>query len=1030
MIRTRPPGTRGLGVAMLCLLAGIARAQTTGNIEGTVTDSNGGALPGASVEVTSPALQGTRTVVTDGNGHFRVPALNPGAYRVSTTMSGFTRGEKTATVELDKTATVNLQLQVAAAATVVVTVEAPLIDERSAATGSTYNAEVIGKLPVERNYASIVLSQPGVQLDQGETQGNHLAISIYGTTSAENTYLINGVNTTNVVKGIEGKDINGEFVQEVQVLTDGYMAEYGRGTGGVINVVTKSGSNEFHGDAFGYYNNFSLRADQKVNVTPAYTQRGDQVVPLQFTAPIFKETDLSRGEGGADLGGFVLKDKVWFFAAFDRFKNDRQFATYDPSTQQLFPGTYPDNTVSTKIAGKITANIASGSTLIGAITTDPTTQSGAGSTASAPNPQSDPGTFLANRYSGGNDYSGQFIQVFGSTGVLTLQYGRHEDRFATKPFEIDKPLLIDETPSESPDPPQPGAPVNTGGWGLVFGPISNNQSKRDHVAGNFTYYLSSHEIKVGGDYQKDQTTGASFFTGKQGVLIHDCLVSGVTCPADAPTHTFTVNGVSYTDPVYFEHDFFSASAQDLTPLQSAPANVKTPMWSGYVQDSWKVLPTLTINAGLRYDSETLKGGNGTTAIKFQHEWAPRAGFVWDFTGDGTSKFYGSYGRFYYAIPTDLTFRVFTANTFIASYNFDQTSTVQDPNAPFDQLIQVGSFAGEPIAPGIKAPYQDEYALGVEKALDPTLSLGVKYTYRTLGRTIEDHCDLDYTANPLGASCAIANPGSDQPLANGTFPSCDNSANSADPNSGQCGLPGVPMPAAKRIFRGIELVGRKQFGHSLWAQASYLLSWLKGNYSGAIREADGQTDPGINADYDYGVFLHNGYGYLDLDRRHQFRLDAAYTAPFGLQVGIGAYARSGTPLSVLGYYNSFYPDNLFLTRRGTAGRTPWDYEVNMNLAYNWNAGRGITVTPGVSVFNLLNRQTPIAYDQNFNPNASFVTDSSSPFFGQAGVAPGGALPGGGTCPATAKAPCSDNPYYRKVTARTDPRFFRFGLRISF
>ena len=151
---------------------------------------------------------------------------------------------------------------------------------------------------------------------------------------------------------------------------------------------------------------------------------------------------------------------------------------------------------------------------------------------------------------------------------------------------------------------------------------------------------------------------------------------------------------------------------------------------------------------------------------------------------------------------------------------------------------------------------------------------------------------------------------------------------------------------------------------------------------------------------------------------------------GAFVGIGAYARSGTPLSVLGYYNSFYPDNLYLVRRGTAGRTPWDYEVNLNLAYNWNVGRGITVTPVASVFNLLDRQTPIAYDQNFNPNASFVTDSSSPFFGQAGVAPGGALPGGGTCPSTATAPCSDNPYYRKITARTDPRFFRFGLKISF
>ncbi|HET9795659.1 MAG TPA: TonB-dependent receptor [Thermoanaerobaculia bacterium] len=1025
---TRPKAllVRVAGIATIVLAAAAVEAQTTGNIEGTVTDAHGGALPGASVEVSGPALQGTRATASDSNGRFRVPALAPGSYKVTASLTGFTHAEKNATVALAGTATVNLELQVAATANVTVTGEAPLIDTRSAATGSTYNSAVISKLPVDRNYASIVLSQPGVQIDSGETQGNHLAISIYGTTSAENTYLINGVNTTNVIKGTQGKDINGEFVQEVQVLTDGYMAEYGRGTGGVINVVTKSGSNEFHGGVFGYYNNFALRSSQKVNVTPGYTQSGDQVIPLAFTSPIFQESDLSRGEAGFDIGGFVVKDRVWFFGAFDRFKEDRRFRTYDTNTQSLLPGDYPDNQVSTKIAGKITANLAEGTTLIGSITTDPSTRSGAGSTTSTPTPESDPGTYLANRYSGGNDYTGQLLQIFGSNAVATLQYGRHEDRFATKPFEIGQPLLIDQTPVENIQ--VSGNPVLTGGWGLVFGPVTNNQSKRDQIAGNFTYYLGSHELKAGGDWQNDETTGASFYTGGQSIIIHDCTQPGTTCAANAPLHTFTVNGISYTDPVYYEHDYFTASGSDLTPLARAPFDVKTPQWSAYLQDSWRVLPSLTVNAGIRYDEENLKGGNGATAIKFSHEWAPRAGFVWDFTGDGTSKIYGSYGRFYYSIPTDLTVRVFTANTSVVSYNYDPSATSQDPTAPFGQLVQVGTFSGEPIAPGIKAPYQDEYALGVEKALDASFSLGVKFTYRALGRTVEDHCDLDYTANPFGASCAIANPGSDQPLANGTFPSCDNSANPADPNSGQCGLPGVPMPPAKRIFRGIELVARKQLGRSMWAQASYLLSSLKGNYSGAIREADGQTDPGINADYDYGVFLHNGSGYLDLDRRHQIRLDAAYSAPFGLQVGVGAYARSGTPLSVLGYYNSFYPDNVFLTPRGSAGRTPWDYEVNLNLAYSWNAGRGISVTPMIYVFNLLNRQTPTAYDQDFNPNGNFVTDSTSPFYGQPGIKPGDPLPGGGTCQSS--VPCSDNPYYRKITARTDPRFLRFAVRIAF
>ena len=124
------------------------------------------------------------------------------------------------------------------------------MDVTSTTTGSNYSAKIMEKLPVGRNYASIVLSQPGVQTDTGETQGRALAISVYGSTSAENLFLIDGVNTTNVIKGLQGKNINGEFIQEVEVKTGGYQAEYGRNTGGVVNVITKSGGNEFHGDLF------------------------------------------------------------------------------------------------------------------------------------------------------------------------------------------------------------------------------------------------------------------------------------------------------------------------------------------------------------------------------------------------------------------------------------------------------------------------------------------------------------------------------------------------------------------------------------------------------------------------------------------------------------------------------------------------------------------------------------------------------------------------------------------------------------
>jgi len=293
--------TLALSVCLLLLVPVSVFAQTTGTVEGAITDQSNAPLPGVTVELTSPNLQGTRTAVTSADGRYRFPAVPPGPYKVTAELAGFGKVEKRATVSLDSTAQVNLSLQLSTTAEITVTGEAPMVDVASTTQGSNYSAKVIEKLPVGRNYADIVFTQPGVQADFGETQGRSLAISIYGSTSSENLFLIDGVNTTNVIKGFQGKDINSEFIQEVEVKTGGYQAEYGRNTGGVVNVITKSGGNEFHGGVFGYYNDTGMRADQdngKVEnfATPNFSQTGD----AYFLNNVF-EKDV-RQEWGADLG--------------------------------------------------------------------------------------------------------------------------------------------------------------------------------------------------------------------------------------------------------------------------------------------------------------------------------------------------------------------------------------------------------------------------------------------------------------------------------------------------------------------------------------------------------------------------------------------------------------------------------------------------------------------------------------------------------------------------------------------------------
>jgi carboxypeptidase family protein/TonB-dependent receptor-like protein len=1011
----------------LLLLAPIVVAQTTGTIEGTVTDQNGGPLPGVTVEITSPNLQGTRTATTGNDGRFRFVSVPPGQYKVTGNLSGMGAAAKNATVTLDSTATANLQMQVSAKEAITVTGEAPLIDTASTTTGTNYSAKVMEKLPLGANYASIVLSQPGVQTDNGETQGRALAVSIYGSTSAENLWIIDGVNTTNVIKGFQGKAINGEFIQEVEVKTGGYQAEYGRNTGGVINVVTKSGGNEFHGDLFGYYNSPGMSANPRFDKTAAYARNGDALnTPGNIVTP------QDRREGGVDLGGYAWKDRIWFFGAFDRTLTDDNVV---PLTGALSNQQFNQHFLANLWAGKLTFNVAQGTTIVGTIFADPQVNTGAILVPTGvPGIPPDPRTYQERRDVGGTDYAGRLNQLFGSFGILTAQYSHHTDRFTTQPGPGAGIRITDTTPGQHSGACPPGfgtsctASIATGGPGNIFGPTINNQSKRDQYSGSFTGYAGNMEIKIGGDYQKDDTFGATYRPGGQSVSILTCTGSGTrNCNlALAPKYT---NPLGDNFNVFYQHSFYTANGTDLTPLVTAPFDTPSKRTGAFIQNQWRIIPTLTVNAGLRWDQDESDKGNGEVAFKLKNEWAPRLGFVWDFVGDGTSKLYGSYGRFFYSIPTDLNARVFTANTAFNTFNYSPTSLIQDPTAPRARNFQVGTFDGEPVDPNLKAPYQDEFTIGIEKALDPTLSLGLKGTYRTLGRTVEDRCDLD-SDDPLafGNTCAIFNPGSAS-VANGGIKSCNGSENPTDPTSNQCGLPAVAVGPAKRIFRGIELTARKQFSQVLWAQASYLYSTLRGNYSGAIREGDGQTDPGINADYDYNQFLINAYGDLELDRPHQLRLDAVYNAPFGLSVGFQAYARSGVPTSRTGRYNTNYPFELFLDPRGSDGRLPTDYEANISLAYNLNIGP-VTVTPQLYIFNLLNRQTITGIDQRFNPNGSYVTTKTSPFFGQNGVEPGKKAPDGTLCPADSTGPCSDNQDYRKVTTRTGARFLRAALKITF
>jgi hypothetical protein len=995
--RTAQRGLIGT-LALTLVLTSLAFAQTTGGISGWITDASGAGLSGVSVEIAGPNLQGRRVALTAKDGTYRFPAVPPGPYDLRASLPGFASFTKEVTVALDANSVVSMVLSLEVREDVRVSGATPPIDSTSTTTGTTYPESVISHLPVGRNYADIVRANPGVFGDKGMTQGRSIALSIYGATSAENQWVIDGVNTTNVAKGTQGKAINVEFIQEVEVKTGGYQAEYGRALGGVINVITKSGGNTFHGDAFVYYDSAALQSKRVFRAGEDSAASGMRLANYR------------RADFGLDLGGFLLKDRLWFFGAYDRIEFPAKVSRYVASS--LVPETleFPLNGTDNLYSGKLTWNIASGSTLVATVFADPTTNSGAGRAdprqgsntfivREITNP--DPGTWESSRRIGAMDYGLRGNQILGPAGLVTVQAARHQDRYELVPTGAGLRVRLEDftcvggtrdAPCDFPAEPN----LVSGGLGLIGGPENHSASHRNQLRADTNLYLGPHEIKFGADYQDARTHAVAFYSGGQQVT------------------RFNEYG-----QVYYEHDFYSKSATDLSAVnQDFRAGVREV--GAYVQDSWKIAPGLTVDAGIRWDEEDIRDFRDVPVIRLRNEWQPRLGVVWDPRWDGTMKLYAFGGRFYYSLPTDISARSFGTATYALTYNFDPVDVTPSPNVYKHESPP--SFVGTSLPPvdkGLKGVSLDEYTLGVERLLGRSLSLGLKATYRTLRNTVEDRCDLDYVSpENNGSICAIENPGSSGQYSRGDFHYCiglDAPYNNCtfDPTTDQVLYGATPVPRARRIYRGIELLVRESLSSRLWLQASYAFSSLRGNYDGGVnQDFNGQTSPGINNDFDYPAFFsHNLYGRLYLDRPHSLRLDGFYATPFGLSVGLETWVRSGPPLDKNGYFNAGhaffggYP--IQLVPRGYAGRMPTEWDANLKLEYPIRFGP-LTVSLQGYLYNAFNNQIRTGQDTVWSNRAP--TDYPNSLFDPNQE--------------------QSNPNYGRVTTRSDPRLFRAAVRVSF
>lgn len=880
----------------LALVAGALplMSQTTGTMQGRVLDSKGRPLQGAIVQVTGAGVQGGRYTTSGADGTFWFGLLAPGTVTLTVTNPGHNTSKLSVLVGLGKTASAEVKLSDVSAVVEVVD-QLTTIDVKGTTTGANFTAETFETLPVARDFAAVALFTPGVGQDilpNGET-----GLRVYGASGTENNYVVDGINTTNAEFGVQGKKIPVEFIQEFQLKTGGYEAEYGKSTGGIVNVITKSGGNTFTGDLFSYLEDSGFQAPNK---------HLGQASTIGFT-PL--QQGYRNFDYGFDVGGYFIKDKVWFFVAYDRTDYSRTDVIQQGSTiGQLANRIQHTDLFSAKVTWKITEN----QSLIASVLGDPSTISGEVDGHSAIGPQS---TWDGLEKIGGTDLSLKY-EVSGNSWFGELQASKHRESNTILPqpsgADIPQVQLLDGSLS--------------GG----FGRWDRKNFDRTSYTGSVTRLVDlagSHELKAGFDWQEDDANCSRNFSGGQSIVAV-AVLGGQT---------------------YYSHAGWTGPFDQIpnTPFITFFAKPVHKSFAYFIQDKWTPTSRLTINAGIRNDETRIIDQGGVQQIDLKNQWAPRLGVTYDWAGKGQDKVYASFSRFYQQMPMDLVIRSFSYERQPTIYNFiagnGPGSTVPNDQGGFTSSI-VGGYV-EPVDRDLKGEYMDQFIMGVETTVADRYVLGAKFIRSYFGRIIEDALDVSPTS--VG-DYYIMNPG-------------------------QSHNNGVQYPQAVRDFRGLELTFQRKLADHYTYSLSYLWSKLNGNFEGGYggvggQNNQGQVDPGISAAFDLPQFLVNNYGPLSTDRRSQFKANGSYETSFGLTIGASAQYMSGIPINRMGSSDAYagYSGRweLFLAPRGSEGRTPDTFMLNLNFVYVVKLAKQ-RLSFLMDVTNVLDSQTTTNVDSRYD-----------------------------------------------------------------
>ncbi len=941
----------------LILLPGLAFGQAIiSKIIGKVTDETGTPLPGVTVTAEGPKLVGVSSTITDDKGTYRLLALPPGEYTLTFTLQGFnTVVRRDIVLRVDETLTVNITMTPGKLEEeITVTGMAPLIDVRSTTKGMTITRQMFEVLPRGRNFDTLVTAVPGVN-----TEPWLGGVSVDGASAAENMVFIDGTDITRNDVGLPRIGAAFEFADEIQVVASGYNAEYGGAQGGVINVVTRQGGNEYHGEIIGYYNSHWMRGTERdtlrlnlYDITKAEYVNFETGKGLEDTVGKLGKDKYHRIEPGFSLGGFFIKDRLWFFASvlpvYTKQTGYRVFLTTPKQTGNYTQEYYYYN-FSARVTSQPARFLRVGASFVNNFYKyrgDLPSRDGTSSTA-AP----------WDKY--GWDYPGYSASVFadftfGNNFMINLKGGRFFYDTTNQQVKSTEPRWYHGGSGTIIYPDIPAEYQKPRGWqnyGRLYEYKKYIKYKNNFDA-NFTYYFDlkgEHALKFGLSWTRQGEDADRTITYPEVYLNWG--------------RPIVIGGVDYGMGKY---GYYEVRGSDVTGPFGEYFNVYNDRWALFIQDSWTIADKFTLNLGIRAESEYVPPYSADPSIPkgfrpIEFDWdeklAPRIGFTYDVFGDTSLKIFGHWGLYFDVIKTYMAAHsyagfkwksaYYTLDTFewnkIGVNNFwpGQLKLVYDWRHP--------SF--ETTDPNLKPVSQREISLGLEKKLIENLALTVRFVQKHLRYTIEDVGIL----TPYGEVYFESNPGYGYSIT-GTpeYP--------LDPRFWKC-------PRAKREYYALNLSLDKRLANNWLGGFSYTWSRLEGNYPGlGSSDEFGRTSPYVERAFDNWAMSYTKDGKpidgpLPTDRTHFFKLYGAYTFPFNLTVGAVMNAYSGTPVTefwrylnvayMMPFNRGYYRDeNGNLVRK----RTPFIWVTNIYAEYTLRLGNRYRLNLNLNVDNVFNIKT--------------------------------------------------------------------------